>query len=136
MKSTINIERVMGIVSVFRMAIERVSREFKILESIPRGCCGPTSTILANILLDQHGIDSQYRWAWLPCGGTHAWLVIDNNIIIDATVDQFTSFDEYNSPEQMPGTIQMSSDEIRIYNRIIPFMNEVVEDDPRLAFYK
>jgi len=36
----------------------------------------------------------------------------------------------------MPGTIEMSSDEIRIYNRIIPFMNEVVEDDPRLAFYK
>ena len=60
----------------------------------PRACCGDTSDLLAQYLLD-NGIKTDY-----VCGiyygknyenqQTHAWLMLDKHIIIDITGDQFS----------------------------------------------
>jgi hypothetical protein len=66
---------------------EAVFREF------PCGCCGIASELLAQFLLEG-GIHTYYVCGNYREGGfdnfqSHAWLVTENDIIIDITGDQF-----------------------------------------------
>jgi len=92
----------------FREAIDKAV-EFEELKkdcaysSFPEGCCGDTSDLLAEYLLE-HGIKTQY-----VCGTyideqfnsmrSHAWLCTEDGTIIDITGDQFkdeSTFLNYN----------------------------------------
>ena len=60
----------------------------------PRACCGDTSDLLAQYLLDK-GIKTDYvcgtYWGKPDGNGqSHAWLMVDKHIIIDITGDQFS----------------------------------------------
>lgn len=59
----------------------------------PRGCCGDTSDLLAQFLLE-NGIRTYYVCGTYIDGSfenrqSHAWLLTDNHTIIDITGDQF-----------------------------------------------
>lgn len=73
--------------------------------NFPRGCCGDASDLLAQFLLE-HGVRTLY-----VCGSyyddspensqSHAWLLTDNQIIIDITGNQFRDnpvFLNYDKP--------------------------------------
>lgn len=101
-------QKLKKIASNFRTAIEiaKDHGEFKSIvpfSRFPRGCCGDTSDLLAQYLLEHH-INSLYvcgnRYFPDPDEGTqsHAWLVV-NGLIIDITGDQFSdrvSYYNYN----------------------------------------
>ncbi|MGL5331147.1 MAG: hypothetical protein ACRDD7_17925 [Peptostreptococcaceae bacterium] len=53
----------------------------------PRGCCGDTSDLLAQFLLENQ-IRTYYVYGMYR-GQSHAWLLTDNKTIIDITGDQF-----------------------------------------------
>ena len=91
-------EKIVELVTRFREAIEKAKEEGCFVSDIPfchfpRGCCGDASDLLAHYLL-QHGISSNYI-----CGNyygddkgfgqSHAWLQLENGIIMDITGDQF-----------------------------------------------
>lgn len=86
------------IVKQFRYAVDAAKDkgEFENDEKFnifPKGCCGDTSNLLAEFLLE-NDIVTEY-----VCGEfiydsdknnqTHAWLVVEKDIIIDITGDQF-----------------------------------------------
>lgn len=92
--------------TLFRQAIEKAleagefydDRQFR---GFPRGCCGEASDLLAQYLLNK-GFEIRY-----VCGTywgntvddrqSHAWLIIDDNTIVDITGDQFKwNSDFYN----------------------------------------
>lgn len=59
----------------------------------PRGCCGDASELLAQFLLE-HGIKTNYICGTYREGScdtfqSHAWLLTNNQIIIDITGNQF-----------------------------------------------
>lgn len=62
-------------------------------KNFPCGCCGDTSDLLAQFLLE-NGIRTYYVCGTYRGGSfegyqSHAWLLTDNNTIIDITGDQF-----------------------------------------------
>lgn len=64
-----------------------------IYRRFPRACCGDTSDLLAQYLLEK-GIKTDYvcgtYWGKPDENGqSHAWLTVDQQIIIDITGDQF-----------------------------------------------
>lgn len=64
-----------------------------IYRRFPRACCGDTSDLLAQYLLEK-GIKTDYvcgtYWGKPDENGqSHAWLMVDKHIIIDITGDQF-----------------------------------------------
>ena len=83
----------------FRRAIDLAleAGEFdndSIYRRFPRACCGDTSDLLAQYLLDK-GIKTDYvcgtYWGKPDGNGqSHAWLMVDKHIIIDITGDQFS----------------------------------------------
>ena len=83
----------------FRKAIDMAleAGEFdndSIYRRFPRACCGDTSDLLAQYLLDK-GIKTDYvcgmYWGKTDGNGQfHAWLMVDKCIIIDITGDQFS----------------------------------------------
>ena len=83
----------------FRRAIDLAleAGEFdndSIYRRFPRACCGDTSDLLAQYLLDK-GIKTDYvcgtYWGKPDGNGqSHAWLMVDKYIIIDITGDQFS----------------------------------------------
>ncbi|WP_160684330.1 transglutaminase domain-containing protein [Clostridium sp. C2-6-12] len=89
---------IMRLAKQFRDAIDaaRKARDFDkdlSFNEFPRGCCGDTSDLLAQYLLE-NGIETNYVCGTYRDGSfensqTHAWLLTDNNIIIDITGDQF-----------------------------------------------
>lgn len=92
----------------FRNAIDKakMDRRFDshvVFENFPVGCCGITSTILGVYLLEK-GVHVRYVYGTYRDSNagnrqTHAWLILDNDTIIDITGDQF-KYDElfyYNS---------------------------------------
>ena len=92
----------------FRKAIDMAleAGEFagdSIYRRFPRACCGDTSDLLAQYLLDK-GIKTEYvcgtyRGKTDGNGQSHAWLMVDKCIIIDITGDQFSgrsTFLNYN----------------------------------------
>lgn len=85
----------------FRRAIEdaRDAGEFyedHAFYQFPTACCGDTSCLLGQYLLD-HGIASQYVCGNSYCGHkgqSHAWLQVED-VIIDITGDQFKSHSDF-----------------------------------------
>ena len=97
------------LVTEFRRAIDaaKVNGEFDgdfSFSHFPRGCCGDVCDLLGQYLL-VNGINS-----WYVCGNyygkndffqSHAWLLIDDNLIVDITGDQFSDnaiFLQYSVP--------------------------------------
>lgn len=94
----------------FRNAIEKAKNDEQFLKDIsfhqfPRACCGDASDLLGHYLLTK-GIRTKY-----VCGNyygddegngqSHAWLLLDDEIIIDITGDQFRFnpiFLKYDNP--------------------------------------
>ena len=88
----------------FRKAIEKTieNREldykcFSWFYDFPSGCCGNISELLARYLLE-NGIKTSYICGTYRDGSfedmhSHAWLVYENDVIVDITGDQF----KYNS---------------------------------------
>ena len=62
-------------------------------EKFPRRCCGDTSYLLAQFLLENSirtsYVCGMYRGRSLQNNQSHAWLLTDNCTIIDITGDQF-----------------------------------------------
>ena len=88
----------------FRKAIDLASDEGEFnddfpFDRFPCGCCGDASYLLAQYLLN-HRVRTYY-----VCGTycnrrfegiqSHAWLLVDNQIIIDITGDQFRNKPEF-----------------------------------------
>lgn len=88
----------------FRIAIESAKNERRFtvdqcFRNFPNGCCGITAELLAKFLMD-NGIKSKltyiagtYREQSLELP-SHAWLKIENNIVVDITGDQFKYYPE------------------------------------------
>ena len=82
----------------FRNAID-IARELGEFErdlsfcNFPRGCCGDTSDLLAQFLLENdirtYYVCGTFRRGSFENFQSHAWLLMDNQIIIDITGDQF-----------------------------------------------
>lgn len=79
----------------FRVAITKAidNREFNhnfLINNFPKGCCGITSDMLGRYLIEHHNIR-----CWYVCGScgeeSHAWLELENNIVLDITGDQYNN---------------------------------------------
>ncbi|MGL5149571.1 MAG: hypothetical protein ACRC7N_03230 [Clostridium sp.] len=61
--------------------------------NFPRGCCGDTSYLLAQYLLENtirtYYVCGTYRGSSSEDYQSHAWLLLNNHTIIDITGDQF-----------------------------------------------
>lgn len=97
MDEILDIEYIFRCASVFRNALEYVSEKQKygrlnLFARFPNGCCRWTSDLLATYLIDcgvameriQVG-DSETKQG----GYTHCWVMIDEEIYVDITADQF-----------------------------------------------
>ena len=94
----------------FRNAIElaRDNGDFNedfLFWRFPRGCCGDASELLANFLLENNIRTSYVCGKYKPAAyeniQTHAWLITDDQKIIDITGDQFREkleFLNYSEP--------------------------------------
>lgn len=90
------------LISQFRNAIDVAQdaggfdRDFSFY-NFPHGCCGDTSELLAQFLLE-NGIRTYYVFGmYKKC--SHAWILMDHHTIIDITGDQFkdnSDFLNYN----------------------------------------
>lgn len=95
-------EKIEYLACKFRKAIEVAKSEGKftydqMFRNFPQGCCGITSELLSKFLLD-NGIKAELTYV---CGiyyndllesPSHAWLLANNNIVIDITGDQFKHY--------------------------------------------
>lgn len=82
----------------FRKALENALKFDELgldfmFKRFPRGCCGDTSYLLAEYLLE-NGIETSYVCGTYINSGfenmqSHAWLIDENEYIIDITGDQF-----------------------------------------------
>lgn len=90
-------KRIRSLVECFRTAIEKAqyAGEFgaDYFGRFPRGCCGDASDMLAQYLVE-HGIRTKYIVGtyWDDENGdsqSHAWLLLNEETIIDITGDQF-----------------------------------------------
>ena len=92
-------EQIRFLAEQFRNAIEQAKENgetdpLKFFERFPRGCCGDASDFLGHFLLEK-GIETYHIWGNCPAENfwensqSHAWLFIEDNIIIDITGDQF-----------------------------------------------
>jgi hypothetical protein len=92
------------LVNRFRDAIEMAldagefDKDFS-FNKFPRGCCGDTSDLLAQFLLE-NGIKTYYVCGTYLDGSfenrqSHAWLLTENHTIIDITGDQFKNNSDF-----------------------------------------
>jgi len=83
----------------FRNAIECAQQngetdKLEFFKRFPRGCCGDASIFLGHFLLEK-GIETYYICGNCPAENfwensqSHAWLLLEDSIIIDITGDQF-----------------------------------------------
>ena len=79
-----------------RAAFERMDKSNLpvTFRNFPRGSCGDTCEVLAEILRELGHGSSQYKVGRRENGNSHAWLEI-NSVIVDITADQF---DEISDP--------------------------------------
>lgn len=92
-------EQINVLVKRFRDAIDRAKAAGRFEKEVcfkgfPYYCCGDTSDLLGHYLLS-HGIYTDYvcghRYSEdYDCNVSHAWLMLENNMIIDITGDQFS----------------------------------------------
>ncbi len=104
-------ENISQLVMQFRNAIESAQRngetdKLEFFKRFPRGCCGNASNFLGHFLL-QYGIETYYIWGSCRSSNiaegsqTHAWLLLEDDTIIDITGDQFKDnahFFNYSRP--------------------------------------
>lgn len=104
-------ENIRLLVEQFRKAIEKAQQngeidELEFFKRFPKGCCGNASNFLGHFLL-QNGIESYYIYGCCPSSDitenpqSHAWLLLEDDTIIDITGDQFKDdfhFLNYNHP--------------------------------------
>lgn len=94
----------------FRDAIERAKQagetdELHFFDRFPGGCCGYTSDLLPQYLCD-NGIQTLYVSGTYYYGEStyesqnHAWLLVDDDIIVDITGDQFRLNEEFYCYDQ------------------------------------
>lgn len=92
-------QRVEELANIFRTAIELAAEadeadSLGFFNRFPLGCCGDTSDLLAEYLLENK-IVTKYVSGTYYYGETsyesqnHAWLLLDEEIIVDITGDQF-----------------------------------------------
>ncbi len=83
----------------FRIAIESAKNERRFtadqcFRNFPNGCCGITTELFARFLMD-NGIKGKLTYIVGTCHDyslelpSHAWLKLENNIVVDITGDQF-----------------------------------------------
>ena len=92
-------EQINVLVKRFRDAIDRAKAAGRFEKEVcfkdfPYCCCGDTSDLLGHYLLS-HGICTNYVCGQhytkdYGCDASHAWLMLENNMIIDITGDQFS----------------------------------------------
>ena len=95
-----------NIAADFRSAImeAKCNRQFgrrDRMSNFPNGCCDDTCDLLAYYLLTTYNVHTRqcvgrYRDNNLCDTTGHAWLIMDNNIIIDITGDQFKYYARYS----------------------------------------
>jgi len=91
-------KNIYSLVTKFRKAVEYAKNGGafngnQILSRFPKGCCGIISSLLAKYLFE-NGINSYEVSATFRSGNpeetqSHAWLVLEDNTIVDITGDQF-----------------------------------------------
>ena len=91
-------KNIYSLVTKFRKAVECAKNEGafngnEILSRFPKGCCGIISSLLAKYLFE-NGINSYEVSGTFRSGNpeetqSHAWLVLEDNTIVDITGDQF-----------------------------------------------
>ena len=92
------------LVVMFRMAIDKAKEDRRFdrdqrFTNFPRGCCGITSELLAKFLYD-NGYRKRITYVSATFydlekeNPTHAWLFIEENIVLDITGDQFKWYPE------------------------------------------
>lgn len=91
-------KNIYSLVTKFRKAVECAQNEGafngdQILSRFPKGCCGIISSLLAKYLLE-NGINSYevsgtFRNENPEETQSHAWLVLEDNTVVDITGDQF-----------------------------------------------
>ena len=111
MKRKVNPEYIKQLARSFRSAIEKAKQEHDLVgdavfSRFPCGCCGDTCDLLAHFFW-QYKIKAMYisgtNYVDDPFERqTHAWLLIDGDVIVDITGDQF-KFDErfYNFNQEV-----------------------------------
>lgn len=98
-------EQIRFLAEQFRDAIEQAKENGEtdplgFFEKFPRGCCGDTSDLLGHFLLEK-GIETDYICGKCPAKNhwenpqSHAWLLLDNETVIDITGDQFKDDDHF-----------------------------------------
>ena len=104
MKREVNIEDVKKLAQSFRTGIERAKQACEldgdaVFSRFPCGCCGDTCDLLAKFFW-QYEIRATYisgtNYVDNPFESqTHAWLLIDREVIVDITGDQFKFKDRF-----------------------------------------
>lgn len=94
---------IVKLVEEFRNAIELAKNDKCFVDDIsfnrfPRGCCGDTCDLLAEYLMG-YGIRTYYVCGTFSSNSlesvcSHAWLEMENGVIIDITGDQFRTNSE------------------------------------------
>ena len=91
-------KNIYSLVTKFRKAVERAQNEgaFKedqILSRFPKGCCGIISSLLAKYLfengINSYEVSGTFRSENPEETQSHAWLMLEDNTIVDITGDQF-----------------------------------------------
>lgn len=105
-----SLDQIKDMADSFRRGIEKSLGELRAVDlkfyKFPIGCCGDASELLANYFLI-NGIQSTY------CFGTkygeddydkqsHAWLELENGLIVDITTDQFKGKIDYPQEYAIP----------------------------------
>lgn len=93
-------EDIKELATKFRNAIDKAKTAGRFeneiaFKNFPHCCCGDTSDLLGHYLL-AHGIRTKYVCGQhysqnYGCDASHAWLEIENRLIIDITGDQFAA---------------------------------------------
>ena len=91
-------KNIYSLVTKFRKAVECAKNEGafngnQILSRFPKGCCGIISSLLAKYLfengINSYGVSGTFRSGNPEETQSHAWLVLEDNTIVDITGDQF-----------------------------------------------
>ena len=91
-------KNIYSLVTEFRKAVECAQnegalKENQILRRFPKGCCGIISSLLAKYLfengINSYEVSGTFRSENPEETQSHAWLMLEDNTIVDITGDQF-----------------------------------------------
>ena len=95
-------ENILKLVSIFRVAMDTAKKEGKFIRDqrfnrFPTGCCGITTELIGKFLRD-NGISDTFTYVSASYydyeleNPPHAWLLINEKIVVDITGDQFKNY--------------------------------------------